>query len=64
MLVVYRQHKIFMNVPIYSIDRLKEVKKDVSVLVSVHWVENTVKKMLIDSGFNNVFGISEIIGDV
>lgn len=54
----------FMGVSIYSIDRLKEVKKDVSVIVAVHWVEDTVKRMLKDAGFNKVFGISEIIKGV
>lgn len=54
----------YMGVSIFSIDRLKEVRKDANVIVAVHWVEDTVKKMLMDAGFRNVIGISEIIRDV
>ncbi len=54
-----------MGIPIYGISHLNVLDKNVSVIISLHWIENTVKDMLINAGYNQpIIGISELIEDV
>ncbi len=54
-----------MGIPVHGISNLKSLDKDVSVIVSLHWIERTVRDMLINAGYDkhSIFGISELIED-
>ena len=57
--------KDYMGIPICGINNLDKLDKDVTVLISLHSIEETIIKMLREAGYNGVItGISELNGDV
>ncbi|MCR5678137.1 MAG: hypothetical protein K6G13_08920 [Agathobacter sp.] len=54
----------YSGVPIYGLNHFETLEKDVCVIVSLHWIENTIKEMLMNAGYPGpVIGISELCGD-
>jgi hypothetical protein len=52
----------YLGIPIFGINRFDELDKDVSVIISLFGIEDTVKKMLESSGYKGrVFGITDLV---
>ncbi len=53
----------FMGIPIHGINNLDSVSKDVAVIISCHWIEDTIRKLLRNSGYyGDIIGITELTG--
>lgn len=54
--------KEFMGIPIHGLGRLEELDKDVTVIVTIHWVEEVICELLASAGYGQtIIGISEFL---
>lgn len=55
--------RVYLDIPIYGINRFHELDKETAVIISLHWIEDTIKEMLLKAGYDSgIFGISELTG--
>ncbi len=51
----------FMGIPIHAISSIESLDKGVTVIIACHWIEDTIRKLLKNSGYNgDIIGITEL----
>ena len=52
----------YMGIPIYGINHFEDLKKEVCVLIALHWGEDAIQKMLERAGYGMVLRVKEFLG--
>lgn len=52
----------FMGIPVYAVNNLDSLDKNVTVIIACHWIEDIIKELLQNSGYKErIIGITELL---